>query len=207
MSSLPLSLPAALAGALLAVPVYFLGRRVAGGDRAVGVLAAVLVATSAESFYLSTEFVNNSLALTLAACTDDTGGDTVVPETTAVSTAATSTTATTSDETALPDGPQGTEFAVTDIIPVGGKPIGVAVSADALWVINSRTVSRIDPDRLIVTDIIPVGVRPTEMGVSDDAAWVAHVDGRCCASAATVTETTPRSADRIRCRAALVRTQ
>jgi hypothetical protein len=59
-------LGAALGGALLVVPVYFLGRRI-GASRAVGIVAAVLVATSAESFYLSTEFVKNGIALTVAA--------------------------------------------------------------------------------------------------------------------------------------------
>jgi hypothetical protein len=60
-------LGAALGTAVLVVPVYFLGRRLARGDRAVGLLAAVLVATSAESFYLSTEFVKNGISLTIAA--------------------------------------------------------------------------------------------------------------------------------------------
>ncbi len=57
---------AALGSALLAVPVYFLGRR-ASGDRVCGLLAAVLVATSVESFYLTVEFVKNGVALAVGA--------------------------------------------------------------------------------------------------------------------------------------------
>ncbi len=58
-------LGAALGSALAAVPIYFLGRRISG-DRACGLLAAALVAASAESFYLTVEFVKNGIALTVA---------------------------------------------------------------------------------------------------------------------------------------------
>jgi hypothetical protein len=58
---------AAAAGTAAAVwPAYALARRVAGGDRAAGVLGAALVATSASSFFLATEFVKQGLGLTLA---------------------------------------------------------------------------------------------------------------------------------------------
>lgn len=56
----------ALGASLLPIPMFFLGRRVSG-DRAIGMLAAVLVATSASSFYLTTEFAKNCLGLTVAA--------------------------------------------------------------------------------------------------------------------------------------------
>lgn len=59
-------LGAALFTALAVVPVYFLGRRL-GGGRAAGLLAAVLVATSVQSFYLATEFVKQGVGLTVAA--------------------------------------------------------------------------------------------------------------------------------------------
>lgn len=59
-------LGAALAGALAPLPVYLLGRRL-GGSRSAGFVAALLVATSAQSFYLGTEFVKNSLGVTAAA--------------------------------------------------------------------------------------------------------------------------------------------
>jgi hypothetical protein len=55
-------LGAALAAAALPVAVYPLGRRI-GGSRATGLLAAVVAATSAGSFYLATEFVKNAVAL------------------------------------------------------------------------------------------------------------------------------------------------
>ena len=59
-------LGAALGSALVAVPVYFLGRRLSG-DRTIGLLAAALIVTSTESFYLSVEFVKNGVALAIAA--------------------------------------------------------------------------------------------------------------------------------------------
>lgn len=59
-------LGAAIGTAAGVVPAYYLGRRL-GGDRGLGLLAAGLWATSAESFYLSAEFVKNGIGLTLAA--------------------------------------------------------------------------------------------------------------------------------------------
>ncbi len=56
----------ALGASLLPIPMFFLGRRISG-DRAIGLLVAVLVATSASSFYLTTEFAKNCLGLTVAA--------------------------------------------------------------------------------------------------------------------------------------------
>ena len=58
-------LGASLAAAALPVAVYFLARRIAG-ERAVGLFAAALVATSAGAFYLPTEFVKNAIALPVA---------------------------------------------------------------------------------------------------------------------------------------------
>ena len=59
-------LGAALGAAALPVAVYFLARRIAG-ERAIGLLSAGLVATSAGAFYLPTEFVKNAIALPVAA--------------------------------------------------------------------------------------------------------------------------------------------
>ncbi len=59
-------LGSALAGALLAVPMYVLGHRI-GANRAAGVLAAALATTSTMSMYLSVEFVKNLLGLVLVA--------------------------------------------------------------------------------------------------------------------------------------------
>ncbi len=61
-------LGAALASAALPLAVYPLARRI-GGSRAAGLLAAVLVATSAGSFYLATEFVKNAVALPIGMAT------------------------------------------------------------------------------------------------------------------------------------------
>ncbi len=58
-------LGASLGAAALPVAVYFLGRRIAG-ERAVGLFAAAMVATSAGAFYLPTEFVKNAIALPVA---------------------------------------------------------------------------------------------------------------------------------------------
>lgn len=55
----------ALGGALIGVPMYFLGKRV-GGDRPAGLLAAVLATTSVSSIYLTSEFAKNCLGLTAA---------------------------------------------------------------------------------------------------------------------------------------------
>jgi hypothetical protein len=60
-----LKLGASLGAAALPVAVYFLARRIAG-ERAIGLLAAALVATSAGAFYLPTEFVKNAIALPVA---------------------------------------------------------------------------------------------------------------------------------------------
>lgn len=58
-------LGAAIGGAAIVFPIYVLGRRI-GSARSAGMVAAVLVASSAESFYLSAEFVKSGLGLTVA---------------------------------------------------------------------------------------------------------------------------------------------
>lgn len=57
-------LGAAIGTAAATLPAYALGARVAR-SRAAGLVAAVLIATSPASFYLSTEFVKNGIALAL----------------------------------------------------------------------------------------------------------------------------------------------
>jgi hypothetical protein len=57
-------LGAALGGALIAVPMYGIGRRVGGVGA--GLVAAVVATTSAGSAYLSIEFVKNGIGLTVA---------------------------------------------------------------------------------------------------------------------------------------------
>jgi hypothetical protein len=58
-------LVAALGTGALALPAYLLGKRLSG-DRAAGLAAAALAATSAQSFYLSTEFVKQGIGTTFA---------------------------------------------------------------------------------------------------------------------------------------------
>jgi hypothetical protein len=58
-------LGAALGTALAPLPAYLLAKRISGA-RAPALLGAALVATSAQSFYLSTEFVKEGVGLTLA---------------------------------------------------------------------------------------------------------------------------------------------
>ena len=58
-------LGAAILGALIAVPAYFVGKRL-GGSWAAGLLAAAIATPSAGSFYLSLEFVKNGVGLTVA---------------------------------------------------------------------------------------------------------------------------------------------
>jgi hypothetical protein len=58
----------AVAGtAAIVFPLFLLVRRLSG-SRSAGVVAAALVATSSQSFYLSSEFVKQGLGLTLVAC-------------------------------------------------------------------------------------------------------------------------------------------
>ena len=61
-------------------------------------------------------------------------------------------------------------------IPVGRGASAVAVSEDAVWVVNSldNTVSRIDPGTGAGVVTIPVGRHPTAVAVGADAVWVAN---------------------------------
>ncbi|MGE0869910.1 MAG: glycosyltransferase family 39 protein [Kofleriaceae bacterium] len=58
-------LGAAIGGALIALPIYAVGARLAR-DRGAGLVAAVLATTSAGSMYLTFEFVKNGIGLTIA---------------------------------------------------------------------------------------------------------------------------------------------
>jgi hypothetical protein len=62
---LALKVIAALGTALLVIPAYAVGRRIAGAAGP-ALLGAALVATSAQSFYLGTEFVKQGVGLSLA---------------------------------------------------------------------------------------------------------------------------------------------
>jgi hypothetical protein len=54
-------LGAAIGGALIAVPMYFAGKRLGGGSRGAGLIAAALATSSAGSAYLTFEFVKQAL--------------------------------------------------------------------------------------------------------------------------------------------------
>ncbi len=66
-----------------------------------------------------------------------------------------------------------TNSAIT--IPVGDKPVAVAVGGGAVWVANSGdgTVSRIDPMLRKVVRTIELGNSPAGIAVADNVVWVA----------------------------------
>ena len=61
-------------------------------------------------------------------------------------------------------------------IPVGSRPVDVAVGGGSLWVSNQDdgTVSRLDPASRTVTATIPVGGQPGGVGFGDGSLWVAN---------------------------------
>jgi YVTN family beta-propeller protein len=69
---------------------------------------------------------------------------------------------------------------VASEIRVGGAPVDVAASPDAVWVTNANdnTVSRIDPSTNDVRQTIRVGGGPASVAVGGGAVWVANgLDG------------------------------
>jgi ABC-type transport system substrate-binding protein/class 3 adenylate cyclase len=61
-------------------------------------------------------------------------------------------------------------------VPVTGRPSGVAVGSDSVWVTDAvdDTVLRIDPARNLVVDRIEVGGEPQAVVVGDRSVWVAN---------------------------------
>ena len=59
---------------------------------------------------------------------------------------------------------------------MGNAPGSLAVSADAVWVVNTLddTVSQIDPDTNSVVDTIGVGDGPSGIAVVQGTVWVAN---------------------------------
>lgn len=80
------------------------------------------------------------------------------------------------------------EPVVTATVTVGAGPEQVAVTADAVWVVNSvdGTVSRIDPRTERVVATIPTGASPFGVSATDDAVWVSN------SNAGTVSRINPR---------------
>ena len=65
---------------------------------------------------------------------------------------------------------------MTQPIGVGNAPGSLAVSADAVWVVNTLddTVSRINPDTNTVVGTIEVGDGPSGIAVVGGIVWVAN---------------------------------
>ena len=61
-------------------------------------------------------------------------------------------------------------------VPVGRRPVALAVGHGSLWVANADdgTVSRIDPDRHEVVRTIGIGAPAIDLAVTADAVWVAN---------------------------------
>lgn len=66
--------------------------------------------------------------------------------------------------------------AVTQTIPVGGSPAGIAVADGDVWVANTLdgTLSRIDGDTRSVVQRVRVGTRPGAVLAADGSVWVAN---------------------------------
>jgi peptide/nickel transport system substrate-binding protein len=71
----------------------------------------------------------------------------------------------------------------------GGRPVGMAVGAGALWVSDAANdrVLRLDPQSHRIEDRIPVGRNPSGIAASSRSVWVANTGGR------TVSEIRPES--------------
>ena len=69
--------------------------------------------------------------------------------------------------------PEGTR--VVGYVPVGRRPVAVAVGHGSVWVANAddATVSRVDPDTMAVARTIGIGGPPVDLAVGPDALWVA----------------------------------
>ena len=61
-------------------------------------------------------------------------------------------------------------------VPVGRRPVAVAIGHGSVWVANADdgTVSRIDQDRLELVRTIGIGAPAIDLAVTTDAVWVAN---------------------------------
>ena len=68
------------------------------------------------------------------------------------------------------------EERVVGSVPVGRRPVAMAVGFGSIWVANADdgTVSRIDPDRREVVRTIGIGAPAVDLAVGHDALWVAN---------------------------------
>jgi YVTN family beta-propeller protein len=69
-----------------------------------------------------------------------------------------------------------TDGRMTDAVPVGLSPAGIAYGAGSLWTVNRTdgTVSRIDPRKHTVIQTTRVGASPTAVTVTGDDVWIAN---------------------------------
>ncbi len=67
-------------------------------------------------------------------------------------------------------------LAVVGHVPVGRRPVAVAIGHGSIWVANADdgTVSRIDADRREVIRTIGIGAPAIDLAVGTDAVWVAN---------------------------------
>jgi YVTN family beta-propeller protein len=65
---------------------------------------------------------------------------------------------------------------MTDAVPVGLSPAGIAYGAGSLWTVNRTdgTVSRIDPRKHTVIQTTRVGASPTAVTTTGDDVWIAN---------------------------------
>jgi YVTN family beta-propeller protein len=75
------------------------------------------------------------------------------------------------DSVAVVDATSGV---LADEIPVGGRPTGIAVGEESIWVANrdDDTLLRIDPRSREVVRTIGLGVRPTNVAVGARSVWI-----------------------------------
>ena len=61
-------------------------------------------------------------------------------------------------------------------VPIVGRPAGIAVGEDAVWITDSvsDTLLRVDPGRKVVVDRIPVGDGPRGVALGAGSIWVAN---------------------------------
>jgi len=78
---------------------------------------------------------------------------------------------------------------IEDVVPVGSRPIAVAVGEGAVWVANVEdgTLSRIDPRTRKVVRTVGLGTPATDVAVGFGSVWVAN------GSAGTLSRVDPRS--------------
>jgi len=70
----------------------------------------------------------------------------------------------------------GADGRVAGQVPVAGRPTGIAVGKDAVWITDSvnGTLLRVDPGKELVVDRIDVGADPSGVCVGAGSVWIAN---------------------------------